>query len=414
MKALTSINRLLNCSRSYGYYRFKSTTFHSKDLKVTLTDPNELRPKPNIDNLVFGTVFSDHMLRIKWCKNQGWNQPRITPLENFQMHPAAKVLHYAQELFEGMKAYRGDDGEVRLFRPMHNMTRMVITAKRACFPIFEEKELLDCIRKLIQIDQEWVPHSSSSSLYIRPSMIATEPTLGIHASADVELFVILSPCGPYFSTGVKPVNLMADSRYVRAWPGGCGFAKMGSNYAPTLWISNEAEKLNCQQALWLYGPDKEITEVGAMNLFCFFDHGNGRRELVTSGLESGLVLPGVTRRSVLELARKWDEFEVNERKLTMDEVLKGSTNGSLIEMFGTGTAAIVSPIGNIYIDGKMRKMPVPTYSESLSQRFSKELTDIYYGRNKHPWAMNIEEWQIDAEEAKRVSEYKTSLEKHFQ
>jgi len=151
-----------------------------------------------------------------------------------------------------------------------------------------------------------------------------------------------------------------------------------------------------------------------MNLFCFFDHGNGRRELVTSGLESGLVLPGVTRRSVLELARKWDEFEVNERKLTMDEVLKGSTNGSLIEMFGTGTAAIVSPIGNIYFDGKMRKMPVPTYSESLSQRFSKELTDIYYGRNKHPWAMNIEEWQIDAEEAKRVSEYKTSLEKHFQ
>lgn len=288
-----------------------------------------------------------------------------------------------------MKAYRGVDNEIRMFRPMHNMARMLVSAKRSCLPEFDADQLAQCIRKLIQVDQEWVPHSASSSLYVRPTMIGTEPSLGVAASGVAELFVILSPVGPYFASGVKPVNLLADPKYVRSWPGGSGFAKMGSNYAPTLWISVSsrgcvtclnycsdttrrasfqkiAAKLNCQQALWLYGPDEEITEVGAMNIFALFKHSNGRMELVTPSLESGLILPGVTRRSVLELARKWNDFEVSERKLTIHEVLEGAKNGSLVEMFGTGTAAIVSPVGNILYDGEMKALPLP--ENSFSQK----------------------------------------------
>jgi branched-chain amino acid aminotransferase len=214
-----------------------SSTLYSNDLEITPANPSILKQKPPVEDLVFGKYYTDHMLRIRWTQTEGWGAPRITPLEDFSMHPAAKVLHYAQELFEGMKAYRGEDDVIRMFRPMHNMSRMVTTARRSCLPTFDGGQLVECIRRLIQMDQEWVPHSSASSLYIRPTLIGIDPTLGISPSTVAELFVILSPTGPYFATGVKPVNLMADPNYVRAWPGGCGFAKMGSNYAPTMWIS---------------------------------------------------------------------------------------------------------------------------------------------------------------------------------
>ena len=196
-------------------------------------------------------VLSDHMLTIDWTAEGGWQAPKIEPFANFSVHPGAKVLictssplvyrlfpqvlHYAQELFEGMKAYRGVDGKIRLFRPMHNMARMNLTASRACLPAFDGQELVECIRRLVVVDQEWVPHDTSSSLYIRPTMIGTEPTLGVAPAGEARLFVLLCPVGPYYSTGFKPVNLLADPQYVRAWPGGCGFTKMGSNYAPTLW-----------------------------------------------------------------------------------------------------------------------------------------------------------------------------------
>lgn len=268
-----------------------------------------------------------------------------------------------------MKAYRGVDNEIRMFRPMHNMARMLVSARRSCLPEFDPHELVQCIRRLIQVDQEWVPHSVSSSLYIRPTMIGIEPTLGVAPATEAELFVILSPVGPYFSSGVKPVNLLADPKFVRAWPGGSGYSKMGSNYAPTLYIGNVAAKQNCHQALWLYGPDEEITEVGAMNIFALFKQSSGRLELVTPTLDSGLILPGVTRRSVLELAREWNEFDVSERKLTMKEILNGAQDGSLVEMFGTGTAAIVSPVGNILYDGVMKPLPVPTEDKSFAQRY---------------------------------------------
>ncbi|TRY80015.1 hypothetical protein TCAL_06570, partial [Tigriopus californicus] len=376
-------------------HRFQSNLagLDSKKLEITPAGPKEVKAKPEVKDLVFGKNFTDHMLKVRWTANEGWHQPKITPFENFSMHPGAKVLHYAQELFEGMKAYRGVDDKIRMFRPMHNMARMNVTAQRACLPTFEGSEFVECIRKLIQIDQEWVPHCTSSSLYIRPTLIGTEAALGVSPANEAELYVILCPVGPYFATGLKPVNLLADPNFIRAWPGGCGFAKMGSNYAPTLWIGKHAEKYGCQQVLWLFGADHEITEVGAMNIFALFDHGSGKKELVTPPLDQGIILPGVTRRSIIELVSEWGEFEVSERKVTMKEVLEANSKGQLLEMFGAGTAAVVSPVGGIYFDGKMQQIPVP--ETSLAQRIMNSMSDIYYGRVKHNWAIDVEEWKID-------------------
>jgi len=382
----------------------------SSRLEVTTADPDRLKAKPKAKDLVFGKSFTDHLLRATWTSDGGWGPPRITPFENFSIHPAAKALHYAQELFEGMKAYRGVDDKIRMFRPMHNMARMNVTAKRSCLPAFDGSEFLECIRKLIQIDQEWVPHDTSSSLYIRPTLIGLDSSLGVAPAAEAELFVILGPVGPYYATGLKPVNLLADPNYIRAWPGGCGFAKMGSNYAPTLWIGEHAAKLNCQQVLWLFGPDHEVTEVGAMNVFAFLQNkSTGKKELVTPPLDKGIILPGVTRRSIVEMTSEWGEFEVSERKLTMPELMEANEDGRLLEMFGSGTAAIVSPIGGIHYEGKMR--PIPTPEDSLAQRVMDSMCDIYYGRRSHPWAVEIEEWKVDPtqkikdyEEAQRRSE----------
>lgn len=378
-----------------------NSSLESSRLQTTPCGPSQLQTKPPVDKLAFGKYFTDHLLRIRWTADEGWDAPRILPFHNFSMHPGAKVLHYAQELFEGMKAYRGVDDRIRMFRPMHNMARMNVTAQRACLPTFDGHELVECIRKLVQIDQEWVPHCTSSSLYIRPTLIGTEPTLGVAPADEAELFVLLCPVGPYFSTGIKPVNLLADPRYVRAWPGGCGFAKMGSNYAPTLWTQQVAAKHNCHQCLWLFGEDHEITEVGAMNVFVFLETENGEKELVTPPL-TGIILPGVTRRSIIELTSEWDEFKVTERKITMKEVMKAKDEGRLIEMFGAGTAAIVSPIGGIFFNKEMQSIPVP--DNSLAQRIMASMTDIYYGRVNHPWAIEIENWQIDRDQ--EIKDYK--------
>lgn len=366
----------------------------SRKLKIEQAKLQDMKPKPPISDLVFGKIFTDHMLTIDWNATTGWQDPKIEPFKNFSMHPGAKVLHYAQELFEGMKAYRGVDGKIRMFRPMHNMARMNLTATRACLPNFDGLELLHCIRQLVQVDSEWVPHDSSSSLYIRPTMIGTEATLGVAPSLDAKLYVILCPVGPYYSTGFKPVNLLCDPNYVRAWPGGCGFTKMGSNYAPTLWTQRIAESKGCHQCLWLYGPDHEITEVGAMNLFIFMKNKKGENELITSPLSSGVILPGVTRRSIIELCSGWDNVKISERKITMGEVMEGLAEGRLIEMFGSGTAAVVSPVGGLHYKGELHKIPTP--EQGLASRIMASMSDIYYGKVQHPWAVDVEEWSVDS------------------
>jgi len=365
----------------------------SSSLQIRQASLDQLKPKPPVNKLAFGKVFTDHMLTIDWNKEKGWAAPQITPFENFSMHPGAKVLHYAQELFEGMKAYRGVDGKIRMFRPMHNMARMNLTASRACLPAFDGYQLLECIRKLVVVDSDWVPHDTSSSLYIRPTMIGTEPTLGVAPADDARLFVLLCPVGPYYATGFKPVNLLCDPSYVRAWPGGCGFTKMGSNYAPTLWTQKIAEEHGCQQCLWLFGEDHEITEVGAMNLFILLRRADGSEELVTPPLNKGTILPGVTRRSIIELCSTWPGITVSERKITMSEVMSAHAEGNLLEMFGSGTAAVVSPVGGLHYQGRMVSLPTP--EQGLAVRIMAAMSDIYYGKVQSPWAIDVEEWNVD-------------------
>jgi len=374
----------------------------STRLQVEEASLADMKPKPPVDQLAFGKVFTDHMLTIDWTKDGGWEDPQIKPFDNFSVHPGAKVLHYAQELFEGMKAYRGVDGKIRLFRPMHNMARMNLTAARACLPAFDGHELLECIRKLVVIDSDWVPHDTSSSLYIRPTMIGTEPTLGVAPADEARLFVLLCPVGPYYSTGFKPVNLLADPSYVRAWPGGCGYTKMGSNYAPTLWTQKIAEQHGCHQCLWLFGEDHEITEVGAMNLFILLRGADGVNELVTPPLSTGVILPGVTRRSIVELTQTWPGIKVSERKITMGEVMVAQAEGRLLEMFGSGTAAVVSPVGGLYYGGKLHKIPTP--EDGLAVRILGAMSDIYYGKVTSPWAIDVEEWNVDREQ--ELADYK--------
>lgn len=365
----------------------------SSRLVINQASLENMKPKPPVEELAFGKMFTDHMLTIDWNHKEGWKNPEIKPFENFSIHPAAKVLHYAQELFEGMKAYRGVDGRIRMFRPMHNMARMNLTASRACLPTFDGHELLECIRQLVVMDQDWVPHCMSSSLYIRPTMIGVEPTLGVAPAGEAKLYALLCPVGPYYSTGFKPVNLLADPTYVRAWPGGCGYTKMGSNYAPTLWTQKIAEQHGCHQCLWLFGPDHEITEVGAMNLFILLQDKNGNKELVTPPLSSGTILPGVTRRSVIELASTWPQLTVSERTITMGEVMEARDQGNLLEMFGSGTAAVVSPVGGLHYQGKLNTVPTPEFG--LAAQVMQAMSDIYYGKVDSPWAIDVEEWNVD-------------------
>ncbi|XP_022083544.1 branched-chain-amino-acid aminotransferase, cytosolic-like isoform X2 [Acanthaster planci] len=296
-------------------------SFKASDLQIERS--TNLKPKPDSENLIFGKEFTDHMLVIDWSKDAGWQAPKIVPFGNLSLHPASSSLHYALELFEGMKAYRGVDNKIRLFRPRENMQRMVNSAERCALPVFDKEELLKCMSKLISLDREWVPHSTTSTLYIRPTMIATEPSLGVSPPGHAKLFVIIGPVGPYFATGAfNPVRLYADTKNVRAWKGGVGYAKLGCNYGPTVMPQVEAvTQKHCQQILWLYGEEHYVTEVGTMNIMMYWQNEQGEKELITPELD-GTILPGVTRKSLLELTRKWGEFKVTERTFTMKEVMR--------------------------------------------------------------------------------------------
>ncbi|XP_076852782.1 branched-chain-amino-acid aminotransferase, mitochondrial [Brachyhypopomus gauderio] len=369
---------------SLGTWRFSSSSFKAADVSVEKS--SVLKPKPDPSTLVFGKQFSDHMLTIYWSKNGGWERPQIKPFQNLSLHPATSALHYSVELFEGMKAFRGVDNRIRLFRPTLNMERMYRSSERCCLPLFDQKELLKCIEKLIEVDQEWVPYSSTASLYIRPTFIGVEPSLGVSRSDHALLFVIVGPVGPYFATGAfNPVALLADPRFVRACRGGVGAYKMGGNYGPTIAVQTEAIKQGCQQVLWLYGDNEEITEVGTMNLFIYWTNEKGERELVTPPLD-GIILPGVTRQSLLDLAREWGEFKVTERTVVMKELLDSLKAGRVLEVFGSGTACVVCPVGSLLYQGQTYQIPTMQNGPELATRFHKELTDMQYGRTERDWA----------------------------
>lgn len=365
-------------------------TFKYSDLNTTLAEPNQLRRKPDVSELKFGHIFTDHMLKVFYHQALGgWQKPEIIPFENITLHPAAKGLHYAIQLFEGMKAYRGIDGRIRIFRPELNMQRMNMSARESGLPNFDGLELIKCMNRLITIDQEWTPHSEASSLYIRPTLIGIDGTLGVAKSDSALLYTILCPVGQYFADGNDSVSLLADPSYTRAWPGGSGACKVGSNYGPTIRVQQQATLRGRQQVLWLYGDQHEITEVGTMNIFMFYVNERGERELATPPL-NGLILPGITRLSILELAKQWGEFNVVERPFTMPEVIKLHEEQRLLELFGSGTACIVSPISSVEYLGAEYRIPTTEHAQPFYKRVRQHLLEIQYGHIEHPWAQTID------------------------
>ena len=330
------------------------------------------------------------MLEIDWDINIGWHSPIIKPYENLSISPAAVALHYGIKCFEGMKAYKDKKGKVRLFRPDMNMDRLNKSMVRLAMPSFNSDGLIECIKQLLRIDESWVPQKDGYSLYLRPTAIGTSPALGVKASEQVKLFVICSPVGPYFKDGFKPVKLYADSENVRAWPGGVGSAKVGGNYGPCIAPAENAAKLGCHQILWLFGEDHQITEVGAMNIFFVIKNKNGEIELTTAPLDRGDILHGVTRRSIIELAKEnLKDIKVTERWLTMNEVLDAEKDGRLLEAFGAGTAAIISPVNSIVYKNHEIKIPTGDNAGPTAIKIWKSLLDIQYARVKHPWSVLV-------------------------
>ncbi|KAG8177912.1 hypothetical protein JTE90_020192 [Oedothorax gibbosus] len=365
-------------------------SFRFEDLKINLAMSHQLMRKPEASTLAFGATFSDHMFQVEWTHFGGWGIPQIVPLHNFQMHPGSKVFHYGQAIFEGMKAFRHANGKVTLFRPELNIQRLLSSSERSSLPTFDRDELLKCLKKLVSIDKQWVPDLDMSSLYIRPTFIGVEGTLGVSAAKTALLYIITCPVGPYFGKDItKPVSLLADPKFVRAWPGGVGHFKMASNYAPTLYVQKLAQEQGLDQVLWLSGADLQIAEGGAMNIFILLKTKSGGVELVTPPLD-GTILPGITRKSVLELTRKWNEFTVSERTLTMNELLEAKINKRLLEIFLCGTACCVCPVKLIRFQGDDIEIPTMESGMKLYLRVLKTLTDIQYGRIKSEWSVDIE------------------------
>ena len=309
------------------------------DIRIEKTaTPKE---KPAASGLGFGQVFSDHMFLMDYNNEKGWYNARIVPFGYLSIHPACTALHYGSEIFEGLKAYRRKDGKVQLFRPMENIRRMNSSAERLCLPQLPEEETLEALKTFVRLEQDWTPSAPGTSLYLRPFMFGNDETLGVHAVHNATFVIIASPVGSYYKEGINPVKIMIEDQDVRAVRGGTGYAKCGGNYAASNRAGERAEQKGYSQVLWLDGVERKyIEEVGAMNIF-FKIAG----KIVTPSL-NGSILPGITRNSVLQLCRDWG-YEVEERKISAEELLEAQSNGTLEECFGTGTAAVISPVGKL-------------------------------------------------------------------
>lgn len=347
------------------------------EIKVTLTDSPKAKPADE-SKLGFGQIFTDHMFLMDYSKEKGWHDPRIVPYGPIPLDPSAACFHYAQEIFEGMKAYRTAEGSIQFFRPQENFKRLNASCDRLVIPHLDEKLLLDSLKKLVEVEKDWVPHEKDTSLYIRPFIISNQAVLGVHPSKSYVYCVILSPSGAYYKGGLNPVKIYVETKYVRAVKGGMGMVKTGGNYAASLIAQEEAEKEGYSQVLWLDGVERKyIEEVGAMNVF--FKIGD---EVVTPEL-SGSILPGITRKSVLEVLRSWG-MKVSERRLSVDELMKAAQDGTLEEAWGTGTAAVISPIGELKCDDIVTTINNNKIGP-LSQKLYDTLTDLQWGRSKDPF-----------------------------
>lgn len=315
-------------------------------LNINITKTVNLKDKPSVDQLGFGQTFTDHMFILDYTEGVGWHDARIIPYEPLTLDPSSMVFHYGQEMFEGLKAYNGPDGEPLLFRPEKNGERLNVTNDRICMPELPVEDFVQAVSAIVEVEKEWIPNGTGNSLYIRPFIIATDPFLGVRASATYKFLIICSPVGAYYKEGINPVKIWVEEEFVRAVRGGIGFAKTGGNYVASLKAQMQAKEKGYAQVLWLDGVERKyVEEVGTMNVFFKI-----RGQIVTPNLQ-GSILPGVTRNSVIELLKSWD-VEVIERQISIDELVELAKSGELEEAFGTGTAAVISPIGEMYYRGE--------------------------------------------------------------
>lgn len=362
--------------------------------KLTVQKTGSPKSLPPLESLVFGQQFTNHMMAIEWTAENGWGTPEIKPYASLELDPAAVVFHYAFEAFEGMKAFKDKNGQVRLFRPDMNAKRLNSSVERIALPTFSNEEFVKLLGEFVKTEKDLIPAEKGYSLYLRPTMIGTSVGLGVNWPDKALLYVIASPVGPYYKTGFKAVSLEATDDAVRAWPGGVGNKKLGANYAPCIVPQRQAAERGYQQNLWLFGEEKNITEVGTMNFFAVFkDSKTGKKELVTAPLD-GTILEGITRDSILQLARERldpNEWEVNERYCSIKELADKADSGELVEAFGAGTAAVVSPIKEVGWSGKSIKVPTQEGKElgELTETVAKWVHDIQYGVEEHPWCAPI-------------------------
>lgn len=354
------------------------------EIKLIQSPTKGRKPRPKDSELGFGKYTTEHMFLMDYTNSEGWHDGRIEPYQDLRLDPTALVLHYSQEIFEGLKAYRLEDGGIGLFRPDKNIDRMNASARRMVMPEVDPDLFFLALKELILIDREWIPKSEGTSLYIRPTMIANEPRLGVKPSEQFLFFIVLCPVGAYYQEGFSPTRIYVSNGYARAAKGGAGEAKTSCNYGPTLMVSQQAAKKGYTQVLWLDAKElKYVEEVGTSNIFFLTDS-----ELATPALE-GTILPGVTRDSVIQLARRWG-VKVSERPIPIEEVVDGCESGRLKEMFATGTAAVISPVGEIFYNGSDLKVGNGEIGE-LSKELYDEITGIQYGRREDPfgWLVRI-------------------------
>lgn len=351
--------------------------------EIKITRAAKLKEKPDSSTLVFGKNMTDHMFIVDYDEGKGWHDPRIVPYGPIELDPAAMCLHYGQEVFEGLKAYRTEDGRILLFRPDRNMARLNSSNERLCIPAIDEAFAVEAIKKLVSVDQDWIPTAEGTSLYIRPFIFATEAQVGVHPAQELLFAIILSPVGAYYPEGLNPVKIYVEDKYVRAVRGGMGYTKTGGNYAASLKAQDEAEKVGYTQVLWLDGVERKyIEEVGTMNVFFVIDD-----EIVTPELQ-GSILPGVTRMSCIELLKK-QGYKVSERRLSIEEVAEAADAGKLKEAFGSGTAAVISPIGELKWDEKVMTINNGEIG-TISQHLYDTLTGIQWGKLPDPYGWTVE------------------------
>ncbi|MCI8414328.1 MAG: branched-chain amino acid aminotransferase [Ruminiclostridium sp.] len=349
------------------------------DIKVTKTTTPKAKPT---GKLGFGRIFTDHMFLMNYTRGKGWHDPRIEPYHDLTLSPAAMVFHYGQEMFEGLKAYKGKDGTNYLFRPDMNAKRTNDTNDRLCIPQMPVEDYVQAVKAIVSVDQDWIPTEPGTSLYIRPFIIATEPFLGVDVSETFLFMIILSPSGAYYESGLEPVGIWIEDDYVRAVRGGMGFAKTGGNYAASLAAQVKAHGDGYSQVLWLDGVERKyIEEVGAMNIFFKI---NGK---IVTPMLNGSILPGITRNSVLELCRSWG-MDVEERRVSVDELLQAQKDGKLEECFGSGTAAVISPVGKLRYKDEVMTIGGGKIGP-ISQKLYDTVTGIQLGELEDPFGWRV-------------------------